>query len=75
MADSTVFFEIAVIDGHQFQFSWSNDGRSYQVLTGGDTYLDGGYLPPWDRAVRVAMTAKSPTNEAAVIHSFNLFHK
>ena len=41
-------------DGHRFRFAWSHNGRDWQDV--GDE-IDGSYLPPWDRGVRVALTA------------------
>ena len=39
--------------GRRFQFAYSTDGREWREL--GDE-AEGGYLPPWDRAVRVALS-------------------
>ena len=41
-------------DGHRFRFAVSPDGRAWRDV--GDE-LDGSYLPPWDRGLRVALTA------------------
>jgi beta-xylosidase len=41
-------------DGHLFRFSVSSDGRNWKDV---GEELDGSYLPPWDRGVRVALTA------------------
>jgi hypothetical protein len=41
-------------DGHLYRFSVSSDGRNW---TNVGEELDGSYLPPWDRGVRVALTA------------------
>jgi len=41
-------------DGHLYRFAASSDGRSW---TNVGEELDGSYLPPWDRGVRVALTA------------------
>jgi xylan 1,4-beta-xylosidase len=40
-------------DGHRFAFAFSTNGRDWQTL-GGEA--DGEHLPPWDLAVRVALT-------------------
>jgi xylan 1,4-beta-xylosidase len=40
--------------GNHYQFAFSADGRSWTNI-GGE--LDGSYLPPWDRGVRVALVA------------------
>jgi hypothetical protein len=39
--------------GRRFQFAFSTDGREWRELA---AEAEGGYLPPWDRAVRVALT-------------------
>jgi xylan 1,4-beta-xylosidase len=40
--------------GNRFRFAISRDGQRWQTI--GDE-LDGSYLPPWDRGIRVALTA------------------
>jgi xylan 1,4-beta-xylosidase len=40
--------------GYRYRFSISSDGRNWKDV--GDE-VDGTYLPPWDRGVRVALTA------------------
>lgn len=51
---SDIFLRMAVTGGNHFQFEMSWNGRTWQRV--GQT-ADGGYLPPWDRNVRVALTA------------------
>jgi hypothetical protein len=41
-------------DGHRFQFAISRDGREWTPV--GDV-VEGDYLPPWDRNVRVGLVA------------------
>jgi beta-xylosidase len=41
-------------DGHRYRFSISRDGRDWKNV---GEEIDGSYLPPWDRGVRVALTA------------------
>ncbi|MCA1575455.1 MAG: family 43 glycosylhydrolase [Acidobacteria bacterium] len=40
--------------GHRYRFSMSRGGRDWKEV--GDE-IDGGYLPPWDRGVRIALVA------------------
>lgn len=47
-----VDLRMAASDGRRFRFAYSLDGSNWQSL--GDE-SDAGYLPPWDRAVRVAL--------------------
>lgn len=45
--------------GNKYQFAISRDGISYQSV---GAELDGSYLPPWDRGVRVALTSGGSAN-------------
>ena len=45
---------MTVRDGHRYRFAMSPDGRTWTDV-GGE--VDGAYLPPWDRGVRVALVA------------------
>ena len=40
--------------GHKFSFSAGTDGNQWKVL-GGNVDVEGAYLPPWDRGIRVAL--------------------
>ncbi|HYE13261.1 MAG TPA: family 43 glycosylhydrolase [Pyrinomonadaceae bacterium] len=44
--------------GHRYRFAVSRDGRDWRDV--GDE-IDGAYLPPWDRGVRVALVAGGST--------------
>jgi beta-xylosidase len=48
------FLRMTVREGHLYRFSASGDGRRW-TDAGGE--IDGSYLPPWDRGVRVALVA------------------
>ncbi len=50
-----VYLRMNSTDGHRFRFSFWNETKWTEV--GGDMDLEGDYLPPWDRGVRVALTA------------------
>jgi beta-xylosidase len=41
-------------EGRRYRFSVSTDGRNWRDV---GEEVDGEYLPPWDRGVRVALTA------------------
>lgn len=41
-------------EGHRYRFAYSSDERRWTDI---GEELDGSYLPPWDRGVRVALTA------------------
>jgi len=53
-ASPLVYLRMTAAGGKQFSFAASSDGRAWTNI-GGAT--EGAYLPPWDRAVRVALTA------------------
>ncbi|TGE28548.1 family 43 glycosylhydrolase [Hymenobacter metallicola] len=59
--------------GNSFRFSWSADsGRSWQNMPGISSPIDGTYLPPWDRGVRVGVLAKGPSSAVVVFENFSL---
>lgn len=49
-----LFIRMTAREGRLYRFAFSRDGRRWMDV-GGE--LDGSYLPPWDRGVRVALTA------------------
>jgi beta-xylosidase len=49
-----LFLRMTARDGHRYRFAYSRDNRSWTSV---GEELDGQYLPPWDRGVRVALTA------------------
>ena len=51
---TTVHLRMSVRDGHLYRFSVSPDGRTWKDF---GQEIDGAYLPPWDRGVRVALVA------------------
>jgi xylan 1,4-beta-xylosidase len=57
-------------EGKLFTFSYSTDGRNYVVLN--DTPVNGTFLPPWDRAVRVGLVSKGSSQQVAVFDLFSL---
>jgi hypothetical protein len=50
----SVWFSMTARDGHLFRFALSRDGRKWADV---GLELEGDYLPPWDRGLRVALTA------------------
>jgi xylan 1,4-beta-xylosidase len=49
-----IHLQLAAQSGHRFRFAASADGRVWHPV-GND--VEGSHLPPWDRSVRVALTA------------------
>jgi xylan 1,4-beta-xylosidase len=53
-AGARLYLRMRARDGRRYRFAYSRDGRDWKDL-GGE--VDGEYLPPWDRGVRVALVA------------------
>jgi beta-xylosidase len=49
-----VYLRMTARAGHLYRFAVSTDGRRWQAM---NEELDGSYLPPWDRGVRIALVA------------------
>lgn len=56
-------------DGHRFRFAFSRDGRNWTEI---GQEVDGSYLPPWDRGVRVALTAGGTDGATARFNWFRI---
>ncbi|MDQ3179895.1 MAG: xylosidase, partial [Acidobacteriota bacterium] len=57
-----LYLKMTARAGHLFRFSVSRDGKSWQNI---GEEVDGAFLPPWDRGVRVALTAGGAENASA----------
>jgi beta-xylosidase len=53
-----VYLRMTAREGRRYRFAVSADGRGWREF---DEELDGDYLPPWDRGVRVALVARGAT--------------
>ena len=60
---------MTVREGHLYRFAVSGDGRQWQDV---GNEMDGSYLPPWDRGVRVALTAGGAPNAAGRFGSLRI---
>jgi xylan 1,4-beta-xylosidase len=69
--EETVQLKLTTRDGDQMEFAWSTDGDQWNVLNEGEPF-DASYLPPWDRAVRVGLTVKGPTDSGADFKWFRM---
>jgi len=49
-----IYLRMTALDGHRFRFSLSRDEKVWQSV--GEMDVEGQYLPPWDRGIRVALT-------------------
>ena len=57
--------------GQRYRFAYSTDGATWQPLPTENFSLNGTYLPPWDRGVRVALVAQGAGGYASA--TFNNF--
>jgi beta-xylosidase len=66
---TTLWLRLSARDGHLFRFAVSIDGRNW-IDAGPE--LNGDYLPPWDRGLRVALTAGGTAGGAAAFDSLRI---
>jgi beta-xylosidase len=59
--------------GKNFRFLYSTDGKIFRILNEQD--VDGSYLPPWDRALRVGIISKGDASAKAVFDKFELVNR
>jgi beta-xylosidase len=64
-----LYLRMTVREGHLYRFAASSDGRTWKEI--GDE-IDGSYLPPWDRGVRVALVAGGARGVAARFESLRI---
>ncbi|WP_237586697.1 family 43 glycosylhydrolase [Pontibacter russatus] len=69
--EEMVQLRLTAEEGDQLQFAWSADGTTWHPLNEGKA-VDASYLPPWDRAVRVGLTAKGPAAATAAFDWFRV---
>ncbi|AHM62251.1 Xylosidase/arabinosidase [Flammeovirgaceae bacterium 311] len=67
-AAEQVQLRLVTRNGDQMEFSWSTDGNNWNTLN--QQPLDASYLPPWDRAIRVGLTAQGPADAVAAFNWF-----
>jgi xylan 1,4-beta-xylosidase len=65
-----VKLRMEVKGGHEITFAYSTDGSNFTSLT--PTPIDGKYLPPWDRAVRIGLIGKGNGGQNASFESFSV---
>ena len=64
-----VWLRLSTREGHLFQFAISGNSRNWTDV---GPELNGDYLPPWDRGVRVALTAGNTAGAAARFNSLRI---
>lgn len=62
--------KIEVKQGDQFFFSYGDTAGKFNELN--VDAIDGAYLPPWDRALRVSLTAYGSSGQKAVFDDFSV---
>jgi xylan 1,4-beta-xylosidase len=67
-----IFLEMKVTNGKELSFAYSLGGRSYKTLS--RRRLDGSFIPPWDRAMRVGILSRGRSDQKAVFKNFILYH-
>ncbi|MDO7849336.1 family 43 glycosylhydrolase [Hymenobacter sp. M29] len=71
----TLTLRLEVWGGQRYRFAYSTDGATWQPLPTESFSLNGTYLPPWDRGVRVALVAQGAEGTAAVFNNFIVRNK
>ncbi|WP_324672312.1 family 43 glycosylhydrolase [Hymenobacter sp. GOD-10R] len=68
----TLHLQLQARSGNQYRFSWSTDGKTWQNLPADGAAVDGSYLPPWDRGVRVGVLAQGPSTSTVGFEAFQV---
>jgi xylan 1,4-beta-xylosidase len=63
---------LEVWGGQRYRFAYSTDGATWQPLPTENFTVNGTYLPPWDRGVRVGLLAQGPRKSVAKFSNFVL---
>ncbi|SFQ49760.1 family 43 glycosylhydrolase [Hymenobacter arizonensis] len=71
-AGKAVQLRMQVSGGNSYRFAWSADGTTWTNPLANDGAIDGKFLPPWDRGVRVGVIAQGPTSVTAAFERFAL---
>jgi beta-xylosidase len=61
---------LEVWGGQRYRFAYSTDGATWQPLPTEGFTLNGTYLPPWDRGVRLALVAQGEEGNVATFNNF-----
>ncbi|UOQ68477.1 family 43 glycosylhydrolase [Hymenobacter volaticus] len=58
--------------GQRFRFTYNVDGSSWQPVVLDSFALNGTYLPPWDRGIRVGLLAQGPATSTVAFNQFTI---
>jgi beta-xylosidase len=65
----SIWLRLTARNGHLFRFAFSGDGRTWIDL---GPELNGDYMPPWDRGLRIALTAGGTADATAQFNSLRI---
>jgi xylan 1,4-beta-xylosidase len=65
------YLQVKVRNGKEITFEYDSNPHKPVILN--DTPIDGSFLPPWDRSVRVALISKGSLEQKAVFRYFQLY--
>ena len=68
-----LYLQAAVTNGKDVHFLYSTNGRDFKPLNTGA--LNGSYLPPWDRSIRVGLLSRGDSTQSASFDKFTLINK
>jgi xylan 1,4-beta-xylosidase len=71
----TLTLRLEVWGGQRYRFAYSTDGAAWQPLPTENFSLNGTYLPPWDRGVRLALIAQGAEDTTATFNNFIVRNK
>lgn len=71
-ARESIVLEMKVDNGNRITFRCSANGKSFEVIN--RRPIDGTFLPPWDRAVRIGLLSQGRRDQKAVFENFILYH-
>lgn len=69
-ATGKIYLSTRVQNGKDISFLYSKDGKNYILLN--EKFIDGSFLPPWDRAVRVGLISQGQPDQKAEFESFKI---
>jgi hypothetical protein len=72
-AGKSLKLRMQVKNGKEMRFWYSTSGNNFKPMTMNG--VDGGYLPPWDRAVRAGLVAKGNNGTSGVFDSFEMVNQ
>nr|WP_262904539.1 family 43 glycosylhydrolase [Hymenobacter lucidus] len=70
-----LWLRLEVWGGQRYRFSYSFEGVLWQAMPTESFAINGTYLPPWDRGIRVALLAKGPASSTVAFNQFSLRNK